>query len=100
VSLIRRGWKSGILREVLGRVALGIDRDEEWLDGLACGAEMVECKPGCLQVGRADVRAVGKARIDDEELAPEIRVGARPASVVDERERPSDRLAGSTSRRP
>ena len=69
-----------VVGEVLWRVPFGIERDEERLHGVARSAEPVQREADGLQVGRADIRAIGEAEIDEQQLAPEIRVGARPPS--------------------
>ena len=55
---------------------------------IACGAELVEGEADVLQIGRADVRAIGEAEIDQHQLAAEVRVGAGLAGVIDQGEGP------------
>ena len=90
----RTGMKQRhVVGEVLWGVPFGIQRDEERLHGVARSAEAVQSEADGLQVGRTDIRAIGEAEIDEQQLAPEIRVGARPPVMINESERPADRLA-------
>ncbi len=82
-----------IAAQLLGRIRFGIDGDEQRLHRLARRAELVDRRGHRLQVDRADVRAEREAEIDQQRLAAEVGVGARRAGVIDQRERPADRLA-------
>src|SRR5262249_31005675 len=75
------------------RVPRRIDGNKQRLNGLAGRTERVERKRHCLQLSGADVRTMGIAEIDQEELAAEIRVSAAPPAVIGEIEWPANRLA-------
>ena len=81
-----------IFRELVGRVALGIDADEQRLHRLARGPQSVDREADRQQIGRADVGTEGEAEIDQHQLAAKIGIGARLAGVIDQLERTADRL--------
>src|SRR5262249_56533343 len=75
------------------RVPRRVDGNKQRLNGLAGRTERVECKRHRLQLSGADVRTMGIAEIDQEELAAEIRVSAAPPAVIGEIEWPTNRPA-------
>jgi hypothetical protein len=78
--------------EQLGRVALGIDGDEDQVDLLRrVGPELVDRRLHQQQRGRADVGAEGVAEIDQGRLALELLARERLAVLIDQREGPADR---------
>ena len=54
------------------------------MDGVGFRPEHIERQRDRLQLGRADVRTVCIAEIDQNELAAKIRIGASPPTVIDE----------------
>jgi hypothetical protein len=82
-----------VLSEMLRRVAFGIDGDEQRLHLIGCGTELVHGETDGLQVGRADIRAVGEAEINQHQLAVEVTCAASLAGLIDKLERAADRLA-------
>src|SRR5262249_41285211 len=79
------------------RVSHRIDGNKQRLNGLAGRTERVERKRHRLQLSGADVRTMGIAEINQEELAAEIRVSAAPPAVIGEIEWPANRLAPSSN---
>ncbi len=82
-----------VLREMLGGVAFGIERNEQRLHALGVVAKLLHRQPDLLQISRADVGAVGEAEIDQYELATEVGIGADFSGLIVELERAADRLA-------
>src|SRR6516165_5089464 len=76
------------------RVPRRVDGNKQRLNGLGLAGrtERVERKRHRLQLSGADVRTMGIAEIDQEELAAEIRVSAAPPAVIGEIEWPANRL--------
>jgi len=70
--------------EHLGRVALGIDRDEQCLEALAVGAEKPLDLGRPRQGRRADIWALSEAEEDQDGLASEVRQRALIAIRVGE----------------
>ena len=79
-------------RELLHRVALRIDGDEEGLDAGPLRLQVLDHLRHGQHGGRADVGAPGEAEVDERVLAQKILVGARRAGVVDQRELALDLL--------
>ena len=81
-------------REVIldhgGRVALGIDRDEQRARAIRVGAERAQNLGDLEQRRRADVRAVGKAEKHQEGMTLQILVGDRLPVLIGELERSAD----------
>src|SRR6516165_11656399 len=77
------------------RVPRRVDGNKQRLNGLGLAGrtERVERKRHRLQLSGADVRTMGIAEIDQEELAAEIRVSAAPPAVIGEIEWPTNRPA-------
>src|SRR5713226_2551367 len=83
----------GIELQLLHRVALGIDGDEDRLHAGGAVAQRVERRTHGLQRGRTGIRAEGVAEIDQHQLAAEVAVVADDAVLIDQGERPADRYA-------
>src|SRR5215831_13693412 len=71
------------------RVSHRIDGNKQRLNGLAGRTERVERKRHRVQLSGTDVRTMGIAEIDQEELTAEIRVSAAPPAVIGEIEWPA-----------
>jgi hypothetical protein len=88
-----------VVGEVLGRVAFGIDGDEQRLDALGRGAHGLQRRRHHLQFGRAHVGAVGEAEGDQHELAAERLVADALAGVGGEGEGPPTSAIPDTTTR-
>src|SRR3546814_14238742 len=86
-ALLEQG---NVFGEHLGRVAFRVNRDQHGDDRAAVFAEHVDGRRHRAELGRADVRAVGIAEIDQHVPAAEILGRARRAVLVGARERPDD----------
>ena len=82
-----------IVLQDLGRVALGVDRDEIGVDVLALVADLLQPAVHLEQRRRADFRAVGEAEEHARRMAAERRLGDLGAVLVDQRERRAVGLA-------
>jgi len=80
-----------IILENRGRVALGIDRDEQRANILRVWTELAENLRNLEQRGRAHVGAVGKAKEHQVRMAYQVLLGDRLRILVDQLERPADR---------
>jgi hypothetical protein len=80
--------------QLLGIVAAGIDRDEDDLQVLGLGAQLVAGGGQGLQGAGADVRAVGEAEEHRVPLTLQRRLGGRLAVLVDQLERPAHQDGG------
>jgi hypothetical protein len=60
-------------------ISLRVDCDEQGLHLVAQLPKPVERQANILQIGRANIRAVGESEIDEKQLAAEILLGARDA---------------------
>src|SRR5262249_11118058 len=82
-----------IVGQELWRIPLRVNGNEKRLD-LLCGlAQLVQRQADRLQVGGAHVRAMGEAEINQQKLAAELGLRARLTGMIDQGERPADRLA-------
>src|SRR5512147_2199758 len=83
-----------VVLQLWRRVALRIHGDQHRYDPFAFIAQEIDSPTIAGERGRADVRAVGIAEVDEQPLAAEILIGNRLAVLVDEREGPADRAPG------
>ena len=84
----------------LRRVALGIEGNKDGDDLLGLGAELIESCRHHLELGGADVGAMGEAEKDEHVAAAEILIGDRLSGLIDEGEGAADqRLAAGLDAR-
>src|SRR5688572_23008339 len=76
--------------ELLRRVALRVDANEDRRDLFGFRTELLECCGHHLQARRADVWTVREAEEDQQMLAAEILVRHAAAGMVSQREWPTD----------
>ena len=81
-----------IVRKMLPRVAFGIEGDEQRLHVAGAGAQFVHRQTDGLQVGRANVGAIGEAEIHQHQVTAKVALAAQFPGLVGELERAADRL--------
>jgi hypothetical protein len=81
-----------VFGEMLGRITLGINRDEQRLHRFSPRAQLIERKTDRQEIGRTNIGTIGEAEIHQQYLAAEVGVGAALAGMIDQIEGPADRL--------
>src|SRR5262249_52752747 len=82
-----------------GRVALGIDSDEQSTGAIGIGPERMQHLRDLKQRGRADIGAMGKAEEHQEGTSLHILIGERLSILVFKLKRPANGGDGRTHRR-
>ena len=85
VSATIRSVKGEIGLQRLGRIAFGIDRNENRRDLASLVAKLIQGGAHYAYIARTNVRTMGKAEIDEHQLAFKILVADRLAILVHKR---------------